>query len=87
MNRNTPEFIERSKILCQLITPKLGTEVFVQFNSGTIYGIVQGIINELPGGRDGWDYRVQLSGNCSDIRFSIDDVVDVIGRSIFLGQR
>lgn len=87
MKPNTPEFIHRSKILCQLITPKLGTEVFVQVNSGTIYGLVQGVINEFPGGRDGWDYRVQVSGNASDIRFCIDDVVDVIGRSIFLGKR
>ena len=87
MNRNTPEFIHRSKILCQLITPKLGTEVFVQVNTGTIYGVTQGVITEFPGGRDGWDYRVQVTDNSSDIRFSIDDVVDVIGRNIFIGNR
>jgi hypothetical protein len=87
MNRNTSEFIHRSKILCTLITPKLGTEVFVQVNTGTIYGLVQGIISEFPGGLDGWDYRVRVTDNSSDIRFSIDDVVDVIGRNIFLGQR
>lgn len=87
MNRNTPEFIERSKILCQLITPKLRTEVFVQCNVGTIYSLTQGVITEFPGGRDGWDYRVQVADNSSDIRFSIDDVVDVIGRNIFIGKR
>ena len=87
MNRNTPEFIDRSKILCMLITPKLGTEVFIQCNAGTVHALIRGVITEFPGGRDGWDYRVQVTDNASDIRFSIDDVVDVIGRSIFLGQR
>ena len=84
MNRNTPEFIERSKIFCQKITPMLWTEVFVQCNARTIYSVTKGVITEFPGGREGWDYRVQVADNSSDIRFSIDDVVDVIGRNIFI---
>lgn len=87
MKPNTPEFIHRYKILCQLVTPKLGTEVFVQVNSGSIYGLIKGIITEFPGGRDGWDYQVRVAGSLSEIRFTIGDVVDVIGNSIFLGQR
>jgi hypothetical protein len=87
MKRNTPEFIDRSKILCQLITPKLGTEVSVQVDSGTIYSVVRGVITEIPGGRDGWDYKVLATHTVSSIFFSIDDVVDVIGRNIYLGNR
>ena len=87
MKRNTPEFIERSKILCQLITPKLGTEVSVQVDSGTIYSVVRGVITEIPGGRDGWDYKVLATHTVSSIFFSIDDVVDVIGHNIYLGNR
>jgi hypothetical protein len=73
--------------LTQRITPKIGTEVWVQTNYGTVSASVFGKLSKGDPSKSCWDYRLDLEDRMSMVCFNITDVYSVLSNTIFLGKR